>query len=98
MLTGSEVQRARKLHSLPSWANNAAGVRERAKPHMSSERNRVSPYCSREGRKAARLDDSGAGRGGESKRMPPGNRMDTGSCGLARKRADFSLVFDHERT
>jgi hypothetical protein len=30
MLTGSGLQRARKLHSLPSWANNAAGVVERA--------------------------------------------------------------------
>jgi hypothetical protein len=29
--------------------------------------------------------------------MPPGNRMDTDLC-LAQKRADFSLVFDHERT
>jgi hypothetical protein len=46
---------------------------------MSSERNRVSPYCSRKGRKAARLDNSDAGRGGESKPMLSGNRMDTDS-------------------
>ena len=45
---------------------------------MSSERNRVSPYRSREGSQAVRPDDGDAGKGGESKRMPPGNRADTG--------------------
>ena len=44
---------------------------------MSSERNRVSPYRPREGRKAARPDDSDAGKGGESKRMPSCNEADT---------------------
>ncbi len=44
---------------------------------MSSERNRVSPYCSREGSQAVRSGDSGAGKGGEKKRTPPGNRADT---------------------
>ena len=29
MLTGSDVQRGLKFHSLPSWANNAAGVAEK---------------------------------------------------------------------
>ena len=67
------------------------------KPHVSSERNRVSPNRSREGRKAARPDDGDAGRGRGQKRMPSGNRTDTDRC-LARKRADFSLVFNHERT
>jgi hypothetical protein len=66
-------------------------------PHMSSERNRVSPYRSREGRKAERLYDGDAGKGGERKQMPSCNGMDTDEC-LARKRADFSLVFNHERT
>jgi hypothetical protein len=28
MLTGSDMRWARKLHSLPSWADNAAGVVE----------------------------------------------------------------------
>ena len=45
---------------------------------MSSERNRVSPYRSREGNQAVRPDDGDAGKGEESKRMPPGNRADTG--------------------
>ena len=44
---------------------------------MSSERNRVSPYRSREGSQAVRPDDSDAGKGGESKRMPLSNRADT---------------------
>lgn len=47
------------------------------KPHMSSERNRVNPNRSRKGRKAERLDDGGAGIGGERKQMPPGNGTDT---------------------
>lgn len=28
MLTGSYAQRGRKFHSLPSWANDAAGLGE----------------------------------------------------------------------
>ena len=44
---------------------------------MSSERNRVSPYRSREGNQAVRPDDGNAGKGGESKRMPSGNKADT---------------------
>lgn len=67
------------------------------KPHVSSERNRVSPNCSREGRRADRPNDGNAGKGGEKKQMPSGNRTDTDLC-LTRKRADFSLVFNHERT
>jgi hypothetical protein len=77
MLTGSEMQWARKLHSLPSWANNAAGVEREPKPQMSSERNRVSPYCSRKGRRAERLDNDSAGKGGERKPKPFGNWADT---------------------
>jgi hypothetical protein len=30
MLTGSEMQWVRRFHSPPSWANNTAGVVERA--------------------------------------------------------------------
>jgi len=67
------------------------------KPHVSSERNRVNPNRSREGRKAVRPDDSGAGIGGEKKQMPSRNGADTDAY-LARKRADFSLVFNHEIT
>jgi hypothetical protein len=46
---------------------------------VSPERNRVSPYRSREGRTAVRLDDGGAGKGRESKPRPLCNRVDTGT-------------------
>ena len=97
MLTGSDLQRGRKFHSLPSGEqrcrcggeglNHCVIGSEQGKP--------VSLPRGKSGREV--VDDSGAGKGGESKRKPLCNRSGYGPCCPARKRAHFSLVFLHER-
>ena len=62
----------------------------------------VTPYVSREGKRAARQADRCAGMGGWKKRTPSCNGVDRGCAHRqdhpTRKRADVHLVLHHQRT